>query len=90
MKKAGKIVKFAAVCAVAAMLCGCASTEPQIIARTQYQDVDKPVRCDVELPPKPSFDERDPSTAGDVAAYHEEVERLLLLCMGKSRERTGD
>ena len=83
MKTAGKIVKFAAVCAVAIMLCGCAGTEPQIIARTQYQDVDKPVRCNVELPPKPSFDEADPSTAGDVAAYHEEVERLLLLCVGE-------
>lgn len=82
MKTAGKIVKFAAVCAATTMLCGCAGTEPRIIARTQYQDVDKPVRCDVELPPKPSFDERDPSTAGDVAAYHEEVERLLLLCVG--------
>ena len=77
-----KVVKFAAVCAAAIMLCGCAGAEPQIIARTQYQDVDKPVRCDVELPPKPSFDERDPSTAGDVAAYHEEIERLLLLCIG--------
>ena len=83
MKTAGKIVKFAAVCAVAIMLCGCAGTESRIIARTQYQDVDKPVRCNVELPPKPSFDESDPSTAGAVAAYHEEVERLLLLCMGK-------
>ena len=82
MKTAGKIVKFAAVCAAATMLCGCAGTEPRIIARTQYQDVDKPVRCDVELPPKPSFDESDPSTAGAVAAYHEEVERLLLMCVG--------
>ena len=77
-----KVVKFAAVCAVAIMLCGCAGAEPRIIARTQYQDVDKPVRCDVELPPKPSFDESDPSTAGAVAAYHEEIERLLLLCVG--------
>ena len=83
MKTAGKIVKFATVCAAATMLCGCAGTEPRIIARTQYQDVDKPVRCDVELPPKPSFDESDPSTAGAVAAYHEEVERLLLLCVGE-------
>ncbi|WP_304346496.1 hypothetical protein [Campylobacter showae] len=83
MKTAGKIVKFTAVCAAATMLCGCAGTEPRIIARTQYQDVDKPVRCDVELPPKPSFDESDPSTAGAVAAYHEEVERLLLLCVGE-------
>ena len=82
MKTAGKIVKFAAVCAAATMLCGCAGAEPRIIARTQYQDVDKPVRCNVELPPKPSFDESDPSTAGAVAAYHEEVERLLLLCVG--------
>lgn len=83
MKAAGKIAKFAAVCAVAIMLCGCAGTEPRIIARTQYQDVDKPVRCDVELPPKPSFDKTNPSTAGKIAAYHEEVERLLLLCAGK-------
>ena len=83
MKTAGKIVKFTAVCAAATMLCGCAGTGPRIIARTQYQDVDKPVRCDVELPPKPSFDESDPSTAGAVAAYHEEIERLLLLCVGE-------
>ena len=83
MKAAGKIAKFAAVCAVAIMLCGCAGKESQIIARTQYQDVNKPVRCDVELPPKPSFDESDPSTAGAVAAYHEEVERLLLICVGE-------
>ena len=83
MKAAGKIAKFAAVCAAAIMLCGCAGTESRIIARTQYQDVDKPVRCDVELPSKPSFDESDPSTAGDIAAYHEEVERLLLMCVGE-------
>ena len=83
MKAAGKIAKFAAVCAAAIMLCGCAGTESRIIARTQYQDVAKPVRCDVELPPKPSFDESDPSTAGDIAAYHEEVERLLLICVGE-------
>ena len=80
-----KVVKFAAVCAAAIMLCGCAGKEPQIIARTSYQDVAKPVRCDVELPPKPSFDESDPSTAGDIAAYHEGVERLLLLCVGEKR-----
>ena len=78
-----KVVKFAAVCAAAIMLCGCAGKESQIISRTQYQDVDKPVRCDVELPPKPSFDESDPSTAGDIAAYHEEIERLLLICVGE-------
>lgn len=78
-----KAVKFTLICATAAMLCGCTGTEPRIIARTQYQNVNKPVRCDVELPPKPSFDESDPSTAGDIAAYHEEVERLLLLCVGE-------
>lgn len=80
-----KVVKFAAGCAAAIMLCGCAGKESQIIARTQYQDVNKPVRCDVELPPKPSFDESDPSTAGDIAAYHEEVERLLLMCVGEKK-----
>ena len=80
-----KAVKFTLICATAVILCGCAGKESQIIARTQYQDVDKPVRCDVELPPKPSFDESDPSTAGAVAAYHEEVERLLLMCVGEKR-----
>ena len=83
MKAAGKIAKFAAVCAAAIMLCGCAGVEPRIIAHTQYQDVAKPVRCDIELPSKPSFDESDPSTAGAVAAYHEEIERLLLMCVGE-------
>ena len=80
-----KAVKVTLICATAVILCGCAGAEPQIIARTSYQDVAKPVRCNVELPPKPSFDESDPSTAGDIAAYHEEVERLLLLCVGEKR-----
>ena len=81
--KIEKAIEFVLICGLIIMLCGCAGTEPRIIARTQYQDVDKPVRCDVELPSKPSFDESDPSTAGAVAAYHEEVERLLLMCVGE-------
>ena len=80
--KIEKAIEFVLICGLIIILCGCASTEPQIIARTSYQDVNKPVRCDIELPPKPSFDETNPSTAGAVAAYHEEVERLLLLCIG--------
>ena len=78
-----KSVKVTLICATAVILCGCVGKEPQIIARTQYQDVNKPVRCNVELPPKPGFDESDPSTAGAVAAYHEEIERLLLMCVGE-------
>ena len=81
--KIEKAIEFVLICGLIIILCGCAGTESRIIARTQYQDVDKPVRCNVELPPKPSFDESDPSTAGAVAAYHEEVERLLLLCVGE-------
>lgn len=81
--KIAKTIKFAAVCAAAGILCGCVAKEPEIIARTSYQEVDKPVRCEVELPPKPSFDETNPLTAGDVAAYYEEVERLLLVCVGE-------
>ena len=81
--KIEKAIEFVLICGVIIILCGCAGTESRIIARTQYQDVNKPVRCNVELPPKPSFDESDPPTAGAVAAYHEGVERLLLLCVGK-------
>lgn len=83
--KIEKAIEFVLICGLIIILCGCAGTESRIIARTQYQDVDKPVRCNVELPPKPSFDESDPSTVGAVAAYHEEVERLLLLCVGEKR-----
>ena len=81
--KIAKMIEFILICGLIIILCGCAEAQPQIIARTQYQEVDKPVRCDVELPPKPSFDESDPATAGAVAAYYEEVERLLLLCVGE-------
>lgn len=81
--KIAKMIEFVLICGLIIILCGCAEAQPQIIARTQYQEVDKPVRCNVELPPKPSFDESDPSTAGAVAAYHEGVERLLLLCVGE-------
>lgn len=83
--KIEKVIEFVLICGLIIILCGCAEAQPQIIARTQYQEVDKPVRCDVDLPPKPSFDKTSPSTAGDVAAYHEEIERLLLLCIGESR-----
>lgn len=80
--KIAKVIEFVLICGLIIILCGCVAKEPEIIARTSYQEVDKPVRCDVELPTKPSFDKTDPSTAGDVAAYYEEVERLLLLCTG--------
>lgn len=81
--KIAKMIEFILICGLIIILCGCAEAQPQIIARTQYQEVDKPVRCEVELPPKPSFNKTNPSTAGDVAAYYEEVERLLLLCVGE-------
>lgn len=81
--KIAKMIEFILICGLIIILCGCAEAQPQIIARTQHQEVDKPVRCEVELPPKPSFNETNPSTAGDVAAYYEEVERLLLLCVGE-------
>lgn len=81
--KIEKAIEFVLICGLIIILCGCAGAESRIIARTSYQDVNKPVRCDVELPPKPSFDETNPSTAGAVAAYYEGVERLLLLCVGE-------
>lgn len=84
--KIAKMIEFILICGLIIILCGCAEAQPQIIARTQYQEIDKPVRCEVEIPPKPSFDETNPLTAGDVAAYYEEVERLLLLCIGVKNE----
>lgn len=59
---------------------GC-SAKPEIITRTEYQNVYLPAKCRVELPQKPKFDESKLESAKEIAKYYQEIERLLVECV---------
>ncbi|WP_253908149.1 hypothetical protein [Campylobacter sp. RM16188] len=62
------------------LLSGC-SAKPEIITRTEYQNVYLPAKCRVELPQKPKFDESKLESAKEIAKYYQEIERLLVECV---------
>lgn len=65
------------------LLSGC-SAKPEIITRTEYQNVYVPVKCKVELPDKPKFDENNPEISSKkIAEYHSKAERLLMECVNE-------
>lgn len=64
------------------LLSGC-STKPEIITRTEYQNVYMPVKCEVDMPTKPNFDENNLDSAKGIAKYYQEVERLLMECVNE-------
>lgn len=76
--------KTALPCAIslAMLLCmGCA--EPRVV----YQKVNVPVKCDIDKPKKPMYN--DPKTLGDfnvllsmVLSYSERLEAALDFCLG--------
>lgn len=59
---------------------GC-SAKPEVITKTQYQDVYVPVRCQVKMPEKPKFDKKDLQSARALAVYYRQVEILLKRCI---------
>ena len=59
---------------------GC-SSKPEIITKTQYQDVYVPVRCQAKMPEKPKFDKKDMQSARALAVYYRQVEALLMECV---------
>lgn len=61
-------------------LSGC-SAKPEIITRTEYQNVYIPVKCKIDMPAKPKFDENNLESAKEIAKYYGEVERLLTECV---------
>ncbi|QCD52670.1 hypothetical protein [Campylobacter sp. RM16192] len=65
----------------AVLIAGC-STKPQVITNVEYKEVLVPVKCQVKLPPKPTFNELDLKTAKDIAKYYQESEILLKECIG--------
>ncbi|QCD52513.1 hypothetical protein [Campylobacter sp. RM16192] len=62
------------------LLSGC-SAKPEIITRTEYQNVYVPVKCEVKLPEKPKFDQDRLDSAKEIAKYYQEAERLLMECV---------
>lgn len=71
------------------MLAGCAGKEPQIIARTQYQEIKTPVACikRENLPTPPEYDPNDPQTFKELMKYAVAVDSLLKGCVD---ERNGN
>nr|DAX63724.1 MAG TPA: Lysis protein [Caudoviricetes sp.] len=72
------------VCMLASglMLAGCASKEPQIITRTEYQEVKTPIACikREQLPTPPEYDPSDPQTFKELMKYAVAADRLLKGC----------
>ena len=68
--------------ASARMLAGSAAKEPQIIARTEYQEVKTPVACikREDLPTPPEYDPKDPQTFKELMEYAVAADRLLKGC----------
>ena len=61
------------------LIAGCASPEP--IIKTEFRDRLVPVKCDVIMPAKPSYDASNPSSAAKLELYYKEVEGLLRGCI---------
>ena len=60
---------------------GCAGKEPQVITRTEYQDVYIVTPCIDEMPQKPERDRSDPDNQKKIAEYFKACEDLLKQCV---------
>ncbi|WP_346745683.1 hypothetical protein [uncultured Campylobacter sp.] len=69
---------------IAILFLGCAK-EPQIITRTEYQDVYVTVSCIDEMPQKPERDRSDPDNQKKIAEYFKACEDLLKQCVGGAK-----
>ena len=61
---------------------GCAA-KPEIITKTQYQDVYVPVKCQAKIPEKPKFDKKDLESARQISIYYKQIEALLKECINE-------
>lgn len=64
---------------VAFFMAGCAS-KPEVIVKTQYQDVYVPIACIKEMPAKPKYNTSDLQSAKDLMGYFLTCEELLKGC----------
>ncbi|RAX59332.1 hypothetical protein CCZ01_00940 [Helicobacter monodelphidis] len=60
-------------------LIGCAK-QPEVITKVEFVEVKVPVKCNVELPPKPKA-KRDFKSAQELANYYAILEARLKECV---------
>ena len=64
-------------------MAGCAS-KPEVIVKTQYQDVYVPIACIKEMPAKPKYSTSDLQSAKELMGYFLTCEELLKGCVNGS------
>lgn len=68
---------------VAFFMAGCAS-KPEVIVKTQYQDVYVPVACIEKMPAKPKYSPENLESAKELMGYFLTCEKLLEGCVNGS------
>lgn len=68
---------------LAFILIGC-SSKPEVIVKTQYQDVYVPVACIKKMPTKPKFSPENLESAKELMGYFLTCEELLKGCANGS------
>lgn len=64
-------------------LAGCGA-KPEVIVKTQYQDVYVPIACIKEMPIKPKYSPSDLQSAKELMGYFLTCEELLRGCVNGS------
>ena len=67
-------------------LFGCAS-KPEVIVKTQYQDVFIPVACIDKMPTKPKYSPSDLQSAKELMGYFLTCEELLKGCVNGTNNK---
>ena len=71
---------------LAFVLVGC-SSKPEVIVKTQYQDVYVPVACIDKMPTKPKFSPENLESAKELMGYFLTCEELLKGCVNGSNHQ---
>ncbi|EEF14050.1 hypothetical protein CAMRE0001_2436 [Campylobacter rectus RM3267] len=88
MRCLNKPVKFFLTMIAIFLFAGCASKEPQIVTKIEYQDVLVPIRCINKMPNKPKYDYEDIQTARELMEYYKTCEELLKGCASQGNEKS--
>ena len=71
---------------VAFFMIGC-SSKPEMIVKTQYQDVYVPIACIKEMPKKPKYSPSDLQSAKELMGYFLTCEELLRGCVNGTNNK---
>lgn len=71
---------------VAFFIVGCGA-RPEVIVKTQYQDVYVPITCIKEMPAKPKYSPSDLQSAKELMGYFLTCEELLKGCVNGTNNK---